>query len=149
MEDVLIFVRILHQMYKFKYKLNQPTQVRTDLVVQLEECLASKWIVHGTNLRSVAQRQSLCVRIEGLAKLVEVRQRLAQLQIGMLAVQQQTEYSLSSACIIDDLFSKKDLFETIIFNDGSSWLVVLNPFEEKDQSMDGTGRIKLKIKQIF
>lgn len=99
-------------------------------------------IVHGADLGGVAQCQTLCVRIKRLAEFTKVSKRLAQFQIRMLAVQQQTEDSLGGARIVDDLFGKENWLETIVFDDGTSGLVVLNPFEEKDQSVDRSAEQK-------
>lgn len=99
--------------------------------------------MNGSDLRCIAQRQTFRVRIEGLAELTEVGQRRAQLEIGMLAVQQQTENGLSGASIIDDLFGEEYRLEAIVLDHGSSWFVVLHPFEEENQSMDWSERENL------
>lgn len=69
----------------------------------------------------------------------------------MFAVQEQTENRLGGTSIIDDLFGEEYFLQTIVFDNGSSWLIVLNPFKEKYQSMNWPINIIVikKRKNIF
>lgn len=92
--------------------------------------------MNGAYLRRIAKRQSFGVRIKRLAELAKVGQRGAQLQIGMFAVEQQTENCLRGASVVDDLFGKEYIVETIVGDHRSGWLIVLHPFEEEYQAVD-------------
>lgn len=88
-------------------------------------------------MRCIAERQTLCIGIERLAELLQIGQRAAQLQIGMLAVQQQTEDCLCGARIVDHLLGEEDVVQAAVLDDGTGRLVVLHPLEEEDEAVYG------------
>lgn len=96
--------------------------------------------MHGTDVRRIAERQALGVRIERLAELVQIGERAAQLQIGVLAVQQQTEDGLRGARIVDHLLGEEDAVQPAVLHNRTGRLVVLHPLEQEDQAVDGPAR---------
>lgn len=68
---------------------------------------------------------------------LEFRQRVTKFHVGMLAVQQDTQNSLSRAGIVDDLFREENLIQSTVLDNGTGRLVVLYPLEEEYQTVDG------------
>lgn len=97
-------------------------------------------------MRSIAQRQPLCVRIERLTELMQIGQRTAQRQVRMFAIQQQTENGLRGTSIIDHLLGEKDIVQSAVVNNRTGRFVILHPLEQKDEAMDRSGQDAKKKK---
>lgn len=77
---------------------------------------------------------------------MQIAERAAQRQIGVLAVEQQTENGLRGARVVDHLLREEDAVQAAVLHDRTGRLVVLHPLEQEDEAMDRSASARKKRK---